>query len=141
MISKSKAFPCARSRGMSVEYWWRANELGDLDPDIDRRRSECRGTIIAQGGDPAAGTFFRLQSRDAALQRHEFGRKSAVLGRHAVLRDECLRLAGRALQGTREHGVPHAVLGLYRRGRGVGVMVGRDPCSVESAGNCLDVSV
>src|SRR5229473_1140718 len=123
MISKAKAFPCARSRGMSVGYWWRANELGDLDPDPDRRRSQCRGTITAQGGDSAVGTFFRLRSRDAAFQRHEFGRESAVLGGYAVLRGECLRMVGRALQGTREHGVSHVVLGLYRRCRGLGVMV------------------
>src|SRR6266700_1427210 len=98
MISRLRASPCARSRGMSVEYWWRASELGDVDPDLDRRRSQCRGTIVAQGGNPAAGASLRLQSRDAALQRHESGRESAVLGRHAVLRDERLRLAGRALQ-------------------------------------------
>src|ERR1700680_2102647 len=98
MISKAKASRCARSRGMCVGYWWHENELGDLDPDPDRRRSQCRGTITAQGGDEAAGTFFRLRSRDPAPQCHELKRESAVLGGYAVLRGKCLRLVGRTRQ-------------------------------------------
>src|SRR5579859_3450684 len=98
MISRPRAFPCAKWRGTSIEYWRRAVELGDVVPDPDRRRSQRRGAIVAQGRDPAAGASFRLQRHDAAIQRLEPQREPAVLGRHAVLWGERLRVAGGALQ-------------------------------------------
>ncbi len=61
--------------------------------------------------------IFRLQCLHFEQQHPDPVQEPAVLGRHGVLRRQCVCLARRAVQGAGEHGLSHALVRV-RGGRG-----------------------
>src|ERR1700736_6116878 len=124
MISRAMASLYARGLATYGGYWRRADELGDLGADFGRRGIERRCAAAAQSGDATARAFLGFWRADLDPLRADPGQEPAVLGGYGVLRHQPLRLAGGAVQSARQHGLSHAVSGVYRGGGRLGVMVG-----------------
>ena len=105
-----------------IACWWRGNELDHLGAHPDRRGTERRRAIAAQGGNPAAGAFLAVQCRYLAsstlilIQSPAFWAGMVCYGASVVC------LAGGLVQGAGEHGLSDAVAWVMSWSRRVSVL-------------------
>ncbi len=97
-------------RATSIACWWRGNELDHLGTDLDAAWASMPRRNCCSKWRPGRWRISRISACETLAQPCcVLFKSAAILGGHAVLRGERVRVAGRAVQGAGEHGLSDAL--------------------------------